>query len=168
LDLDVATKNFVPRTTITDAPESRLVITMDPLSAASGIAGLLSLAIQVGMTIAAYANSVQGASSAVQKLEREITAFSSVLKQLCEFLQSKDANHVAFEPTSVLLVATNSCNKELSDLQKKLEKFSKGDKASRLLQKLTWPFTENENRETIDTIHRWTQLYSLSLQTAGW
>jgi hypothetical protein len=68
----------------------------------------------------------------------------------------------------VLLVATNSCDKELSDLQKKLEKFSKGDKASRILQKLSWPFTEKENGATIDTIHRWTQLYSLSLQTAGW
>jgi vacuolar-type H+-ATPase subunit I/STV1 len=141
---------------------------MDPLSVSSGVAGLLSLAIQVGMTVAAYTNSVQGASKSAQKLEREIQAFSSVLKQLSEFLQSKDANHIAFEPTSVLLVATNSCDKELSDLQKKLEKFSKGDKASRILQKLSWPFTEKENGETIDTIHRWTQLYSLSLQTAGW
>lgn len=141
---------------------------MDPLSAASGIAGLLSLALQVGMTIGIYANAVKGASKDAQKMEREIQAFSSVLKQLCEFLQSKDADHVAFEPTSVLLVATNSCDKELKDLHKKLEKFTKGDKTSRVLQILSWPFTEKENRETIDTIHRWTQLYSLSLQTAGW
>jgi hypothetical protein len=141
---------------------------MEPLSAASGVAGLLSLTIQVGMTIGAYANSVKGAPKDAQKLEREIQAFSAVLKQLCEFLQSKDAGHVVFEPTSVLLVATNSCDKELRDLQKKLEKFSTGDKVSRVLQRLSWPFTEKENRETIDVIHRWTQLYSLSLQTAGW
>ncbi len=141
---------------------------MDPMSAASGVAGLLSLTIQVGMTIGAYANSVKGASKAAQKLEREIQAFSSVLKQLCQFLQSKDADHLVFEPTSVLLVATNSCDKELSDLEKKLEKFAIGDKASRILQRLSWPFTEKENQETLDAIHRWTQLYSLSLQTAGW
>ena len=161
-------RNLIPRTTITGAPESRLVITMDPLSAASGVAGLLSLSIQVGMTIGTYANSVKGASKGAQKLEREIQAFSSVLEQLCKFLQSKDTDQVVFEPTSVLLVATNSCDKELGDLQKKLEKFSIGDKASRVLQRLSWPFTEKENRETIDAIHRWTQLYSLSLQTAGW
>jgi hypothetical protein len=141
---------------------------MDPLSAASGVAGLLSLTIQVGMTIGAYTNSVKGATKDAEKLKREIQAFSSVLGQLCEFLQSKDADHIAFEPTSVLLVATNSCDKELSDLQKKLEKYTIGDKTSRVLQRLSWPFTEKENRETIDAIHRWTQLYSLSFQTAGW
>ena len=141
---------------------------MDPLSAASGVAGLLSLTIQVGMTIGAYVNSVKGASKAAQRLEREVQAFASVLKQLYEFLQSRDAEDVVFEPTSVLLVATNSCDKELNDLRKKLEKFSTGDKASRVLQKLSWPFTETENREIIDAIHRWAQLYSLSLQTAGW
>lgn len=141
---------------------------MDPLSAATGIAGLLSLALQVGMTIAAYANSVKGASKSAQKLEREIQAFSSVLQQLCDFLQSKDADHLVFEPVSVLLVATNSCDKELSDLEKKIGKLSTGDKASRMLQRLSWPFTEEENQKTVDAIHRWTQLYSLSLQTAGW
>ena len=141
---------------------------MDPLSAASGVAGLLNLTIQVGMTIGAYANSVKGASKSAQKLEREIQAFSSVLEQLCDFLRSKDAGHLVFEPISVLLIATNSCDKELSDLEKKLEKFSIGDKASRILQRLSWPFTEKENQETVDAIHRWTQLYSLSLQTAGW
>lgn len=121
------------------------------------------------MAIAAFVNSAKGASKDAQKLEREITAFSAVLKQLCDFLQSKDAGDVVFDPTSVLLVATNSCQKELGDLQKKLEKFSKGDsKASRVLHSLAWPFTDKENRETLDTIHRWTQLYSLSLQTAGW
>ena len=141
---------------------------MDPLSVATGVAGLLSLTIQVGMTIGEYANSVKGASKDAQKLEREIQAFSSVLDQLNEFLRSKDADHVVFEPTSVLLVATTSCEMELSHLQKKLKKFATGDKASRVFQMLSWPFTEKENRETIDAMHRWAQLYSLSLQTAGW
>jgi hypothetical protein len=140
---------------------------MDPLSVASGVAGLLSITIKVGMAIGEYVRSVKGASKDALKLEREIQAFSSVLEQLCEFLQSKDTD-VVFEPTSVLLIATNSCDKELSDLQKKLEKFSYGDRTSRVLQRLSWPFTEKENRETLDAIHRWTQLYSLSLQTAGW
>lgn len=67
---------------------------MDPLSAATGVAGLLSLTMQVGLTIGAYANSVKCASKGAQKLEREIQAFSSVLKQLCEFLRSKDADHL--------------------------------------------------------------------------
>lgn len=120
------------------------------------------------MKIGAYASPVKVASKGAQKLEREIQAFSSVLRQLCEFLQSKDAHDLGFEPLSVLLIATNSCDKELCDLEKKLEKFSTGDKTSRILQRLSWPFTEKENQETVDTIHRWTQLYSLSLQTAGW
>ncbi len=141
---------------------------MDPMSAATGVAGLLSLALQVGMTVGQYAISVKGASKGAQKLEREIQAFTSVLKQLRDFLQSKDAQNLVFEPTSVLIVATNSCDKELSGLQKKLGKFSTGDKASRLLQKLSWPFNEKENKETVEAVHRWTQLYSLSLQTAGW
>jgi hypothetical protein len=140
---------------------------MDPLSAASGVAGLLSITIKVGMAIGEYIRSVKGASKDALKLEREIQAFSSLLEQLCEFLQSKNTD-VVFEPTSVLLIATNSCDKELSDLQKKLEKFSHGDRTSRVFQRLSWPFTEKENRETLDAIHRWTQLYSLSLQTAGW
>lgn len=141
---------------------------MDPLSVASGVAGLLSLTIQVGMAIGKYTSSVKGASKAAQKLEREITAFSSVLKQLCTFLLSKDADHLIFEATSVLLVATDSCKTEFGDLEKKVAKFSKGDKASQMLQKLSWPFTEKEEKETINTIHRWTALYNLSLQTAGW
>ena len=141
---------------------------MDGISAASSIAGLLSVALRVGMTVGAYVKSVKGASKGAQRMEREIQALSSVLKQLGEFLQSKDADHLAFEPISVLLVATNSCKQEFSDLEKKLEKFSSGDKASRILQRLSWPFSEKENQETVDALHRWTQLYSLSLQTAGW
>jgi hypothetical protein len=141
---------------------------MDPLSVASGIAGLLGVALRVGMTIGVYTSAVKGASKDAQKLEREVEAFTFVLKQLNDFLQSKDAAHVVFEPTCVLLVATNSCDKELGDLQKKLEKHSKGDKTARLIHMLTWPFTDKENKDTIDAIHRWTQLYSLSLQTAGW
>ena len=141
---------------------------MDPLSAASGVAGLLSVVVKVGMTVGVYAKSVKGASKAAEKMEREIQALSSVLKQLGEFLQSKDADHLAFEPISVLVVATNSCKKELSDLDKKLEKISTGDRASRMLHKLSWPFSEKETQEAVDGLHRWTQLYSLSLQTAGW
>ena len=142
---------------------------MDPFSVATGVAGLLSITVKVGIAIGEYARSVKGASKAAQKLEREIRAFSSVLEQLRVFLQSKSTDQLIFEPTSVLLVATNSCDKELSALQKRLEKFSsKGDKASRILEKLSWPFTEKENQETVESIHRWTQLYSLSLQTAGW
>lgn len=140
---------------------------MDPLSAATGVAGLLSITIQVAMTVGTYAISVKGAPKEAQKLEREIQAFSAVLEQLCAFLKSKDVD-VVFESTSVLLVATNSCEKELSGLLKKLEKVSNGDKTSRVLQRLSWPFTEKENRDTIDAISRWTQLFSLSLQTAGW
>ncbi|KAH0538033.1 hypothetical protein FGG08_005345 [Glutinoglossum americanum] len=142
---------------------------MDPLSVASGVAGLLCLAIQVGVTIAEFTSSVKGASQEAYKLEREIQAFSAVLKQLSEFLQSEDADPIVFEPTSVLLVATNACDKELNALQKKLEKYGKGDRVSRAIQRLSWPFTEKENRETIDAIHRWTQLYNEErMEVLGW
>lgn len=141
---------------------------MDPLSVATGVAGLLSVALQAGMTIGTYVSAVKNASKDAQRLEVEIQAFSSVLRQLCKFLQSKDADHVAFEPTSVLLVATSSCHKELHSLQKKFDNLSSADRTARVLQRLSWPFTEKETQRTIEGFHRWTQLYSLSLQTAGW
>src|SRR6266487_4869065 len=66
------------------------VLAMEGLAIASGVAGLLSLTIEVCRISAKYINGIRGATEAVQALLRELKALKKALMNLDELVESID------------------------------------------------------------------------------
>jgi Fungal N-terminal domain of STAND proteins len=140
---------------------------MDPFSIATGVAGLLSLVIQLSQITIAYTSSVSGASRSVNELQLELKSLQHVLEQLKSFLE-RQPNLGPFKDTSALLATNSFCQTKLEALLAKLEHLNKGGKIRMLLRALKWPMNEVENREFVIELHRCTQIFGLSLTVQGW
>jgi hypothetical protein len=59
---------------------------IDPFTLITGVAGLVSLAIQIMQITSDFASSVKDAADSVKDLNRELIALKTVLEQLESFL----------------------------------------------------------------------------------
>jgi cell division control protein 24 len=87
----------------------------DPLSIAASVAGLISLANEIGKIIASYVSSVKSAPDDAERLRTELTALSFGLEQMRKFLLQEELD-ASFDDTSFLasvLGFTSACIKEL-------------------------------------------------------
>lgn len=140
---------------------------MDPLSIAAGVAGLVSLTIQLVQLSSAYVGSVRGASNSVRTLNQELLALQRVLTQLKHFLETqKDLG--PFHVTSALVETNEFCRVKLEALLANLECLGQKKKFVQRLRTLKWPLDEAQNKETLLVLHRCVQTYSFSLTIAGW
>lgn len=139
----------------------------DPLTIATGVAGLLSLTIQITQLTVEYVKGVKKVSADVEEFRQELTALAHVLGLFDEFLKVK-ASNVAFRDTSVLSAANSSCEQQLQKLLIKLEKNSKGGRISRAVDRLKWPFDEKEHHKAVEDLHRYVQTFQFALTINGW
>jgi hypothetical protein len=95
----------------------------DPMSVAAGVAGLLSLTIQLLDVAQQYTHDVKNAEEEVVAFIRELTGLSDVLKRLDAFLKTKDS--FAASGTPALLKIRYSCEDQLQKLLKKLSEAMK-------------------------------------------
>lgn len=144
------------------------VTRMDPLSLAGSIAGLLSLTIELTQRIGDYVGSVKSYSKSIEELSEKLGTLEVVLKQLKDFLHTEEVKGKKFDKTSTLFIATVTYSKKLQSISDRLKKQTKGNKMSQCLEKLKWPFTEDENSETIDTLYGYIQTFHFSLNIGGW
>jgi hypothetical protein len=72
------------------------------LSMAAGIAGLLSLSLQLTKVISDYTITVSGASKAIGDLQDRLQALSQVLRQLNAFLRTANVQGNSFDQSSVI------------------------------------------------------------------
>jgi hypothetical protein len=63
---------------------------MDPLSISAGVAGFLSLAIEISKILTAYVGSVKSAPEEAQQLLQEVSALYNVSKQLAQVLRNDE------------------------------------------------------------------------------
>jgi hypothetical protein len=140
---------------------------MDGLSIASGVAGLVSLAIQLTKITSAYVSSIRGASKSAAALYREFTSLQSTLIHLKTFLDNQPALG-PFKDTSALGETIKFCKIKLEELLAKLQPLKNSSKVERLLHTLTYPLSEAQNKESIRDIQRCTQTFNLSLTVEGW
>ncbi|CAG9977300.1 unnamed protein product [Clonostachys byssicola] len=125
------------------------------LGLASGIAGLLSLAIEVTKLSYRYIHDVRSAKSTQKQYLREIAALTEVLLRIEEAAQTIEAQGT---PATLLLTndAIRGCESELQQLRAQLEKPLPG---------LLWPFKDKAITSHIEELHRFRSIFSSSLST---
>ena len=130
----------------------------------SGIAGLLSLTIQVISVSNRYFSNVRNASRTVKGYIRELEVFKLVLVDL-ETL-AKDPS-TAKQLHSVDSTIISGCYDELDRLRTRLQKRTIGDALSSAALRFTWPFAEEETRRLIDVLHRYQNSFHAALSAAN-
>ncbi|KAI5798521.1 hypothetical protein FPQ18DRAFT_322393 [Pyronema domesticum] len=140
---------------------------MDAFTIFTGAAGFLSLALEISKILKAYVDGVESAPEEARNLLVEVTALCHALGQLVQFLQKDYEGN--FAQTSALVVATDACKDQITNLYKKLKKIEvRSGKVSQLMERLKWPFRKEDYDSTISTIQRFTQTFQFSLTISNW
>jgi hypothetical protein len=136
---------------------------MEPFTLATGIAGLLSLAIQASQMTQQYCTSAKHATKAALEMVNELKVLESNLSHLRAFLESESGFSKSFEYTSVLYTSTNACRIKIEKLCSRLNTVQRSRFGA-----LVWPFSEEEYRSAIQDIRGFAQTFQFALTTDGW
>lgn len=135
---------------------------MDGVSVASGIAGLISLAIQVSGTITTYYNAIKERSKNVQELLNELELLSHVLSDLRDFLQSKNARGLSFDTNSILQRAISDCRDRVERIGEALRP-SDGGRFARAIDKLKWPFEHKDVIQMVQNLRAYRETFHFAV-----
>ena len=125
---------------------------MAEIALASSVAGLLSLAIQVADISHRYFSSIKSSSETIKGYFRELEVLKLVLGKFDGL--AKDPNTAThFSSANITLV--DGCREELQKLRSKLHKRSRDTAFGISLNRLTWPFAEDETRRLVALLHRY-------------
>ena len=133
---------------------------------ASGIAGLLSLTIEVIQISSNYINGVRGASSTVQRFLKELDNLKRVLTKIEEMSKKTDDIQVFGEDgTSCLLSVQEGRHylELLTDIRDRLGTRTTDGSFRKKLKALTWPFSEEKTLSLIESLHRHLDIYQTAL-----
>jgi hypothetical protein len=119
---------------------------------ASSVAGLLSLAIQVADISHRYLSSVKNSSKTIKGYFRELEVLKLVLGKFDDL--AKDPN-TATHFSSANITIVDRCREELENLRSKLQKRSRDLTFPKSLNRLTWPFAEDETGRLVALLHRY-------------
>jgi hypothetical protein len=146
---------------------------MDPFTISTGVAGFLSLALEISKIIATYINDVKSAPDEAHNLLEEVKSLCHVLNQLVEFFEKDAKDRRNFQPTSALCLVISACRQQIEDLHKKLKRFQVSidggaGRVSGFVERLKWPLKKEDYQNTIATLHRFVQTFQFSLQISNW
>ncbi|KAN0114628.1 Ankyrin repeat-containing domain protein [Hyaloscypha variabilis] len=135
------------------------------LGVASGIAGLLSLTIEVYSTSAKYISGVKNASSTINEILRELKALKTILTELDKVNEHTESEKVFQDRTSSLLSIEDAeeYRDVLTRLQVKLLKQASQTGLSLKLRNFAWPFSEEKTRNMVDTLRRHIGIFTQAL-----
>jgi len=138
---------------------------MEPVSASSVISTVGSV-ITTGYQVYTYVSGVKNASKSARKLEVEAAALDQALRQIRGFLEKREAEKkTSYDRTSVLFRTLNGCNEELQSLLDQLSHFRSPHRLSRIFHRVTWPLNEDDTIKAAEALHRYAQIFQLSLAT---
>jgi len=137
----------------------------ETLALASGIAGLLSLTIEVYATSSKYVAGVRGAKGAIRDILRELRELKIILTQLDSLLEyGGDDDLSKQKPLSITAFEdADEYHSILETLRKKLESEAGGNSFSAKLKALKWPFSEERTRWTVDILRRHVQNFRTAM-----
>ena len=126
----------------------------DPLSIASGVAGLVTLAAQVTKLTYNYVSDMRNASRKQKEYLSEISALTSVLLQTEQACCDLDGTGlVGTRPASLTHDILEQCRTQLMTLQTNLEK--QGN-----FKTLLWPLKERDMAKGIESLQRFRAVFS--------
>jgi Fungal N-terminal domain of STAND proteins len=139
---------------------------MDPFTAASGIAGLIAIAIKTIQIVGEYVESVHEHKKLAETLQKELELMKQVLDQLKTLIDNEKRNGRLIsvddrDRNTVLGKAFLDCTKTIEQIQDKL--VEPVNRFKRAMAKLQWPFDQKEILRMVDNLRRYTQLFQLSL-----
>ena len=141
---------------------------MDGVSVASSIAGLVTLALQVGGTIAIYVNAIKERSKNVKELHDELLLLGEVLSGLRDFLESEQAKGTSFDNFSVLSRAIRDCRQRIERIGERLKPPPpNGGKFARAIDQLKWPFEHREVMQMMENLRRYSQTFQFAFTIEG-
>ena len=135
------------------------------LGIASGVAGLVSLTIEVFGISYKYLHGVRDASSSMRQLLIELENLQKVLLHLDQAAKRTDEPEVFGDAGSCLLSIKES-TEYIGLLQKIRDKLQQRQTPSSSLNKLkalTWPFSEKETLDLANSLHRHLEIYNIAL-----
>lgn len=135
------------------------------LAVASGIAGLLSLTIEVYSVSSRYISCVQQASRSILDIQRELKVLKTILSELDKALEATEADALFKERPSVLssIENTEEYREVLQRLQAKLLKESAKTGITAKLKSFTWPFSEERTQGILDVLRRHVNAFGQAL-----
>ncbi|KAI9783788.1 MAG: hypothetical protein M1839_003124 [Geoglossum umbratile] len=140
---------------------------MDPFSAATGIAGLVCLTMEVSKILGEQVKVLKNAPGEARDLLHELDLIEQVLHNLEGFLLSEKARGNSFKETSVLVKAMGGFKAEIEELSYKLLKLAEGGGLSQMVERGKWFFRREESLELTKTLHRYLGMFQISLNING-
>ncbi|KIW65653.1 hypothetical protein PV04_07893 [Phialophora macrospora] len=140
---------------------------MDGVSVASSIAGLVTLALQVGGTIATYVNAIKERAKNVKELHDELLLLGEVLSNLRDFLNSEKVAGRSFDNYSVLSKAIRDCRQRIERIGDRLKPPSDGGRFARAIDQLRWPFEQREVMYMVENLRRYSQTFQFAFTIEG-
>lgn len=135
----------------------------DPLSVASGVAGLLALTSAVISTSYKYGSSVIRGSQAIVNFINELKTIRATFEQLEDYILTADVSQGGTSREVRSSVA--ECSDFLRLLHGKLEKRQDagGQGVRGVMNRLTWPLSEKDLLQDITTLARFRDSFSLAI-----
>ena len=137
----------------------------EALGIASGIAGLVSLTIEVIEISYKYISEVKGASRTVSRLVKELEDIKNVLQKIDEISRETDDQEIFGAGGSSLLnlKKSNDYVSLLDSLRDNLNKRMSDSSIRKRIKALTWPFTEEKTQALVESLHRHLETFTTAL-----
>ena len=135
------------------------------LGIASGIAGLVSLTIEVFGISYKYINGVRHSSPRARWFLKELEDLRMILLCVEQFANETDQSEIFGDVGSCLLSIKQS-NEYIGVLEKvrdTLQQQQSGSSFRNATRALTWPFTEKETLSLAESLHRHLEIYDTAL-----
>ena len=135
------------------------------LGVASGIAGLLSLTIEVFGISYKYVNGVRDASSSARRFLKELEALHKVLLSV-EQSAGQTGQEEIFGDTRSSFLSLEKCDEYvdlLENIRNKLQQRQTPSSFRNKMKALTWPFSEKETLALTESLHRLLEIYNTAL-----
>ena len=135
------------------------------LGVASGVAGLMSLTIEVFQISYDYIDKIYNASNTIRHFLKELQDLKIVLTKVEQMTKSTDDREIFGDDPSCLLSIgeSNEYLDLLGSIRHKLQKRKADGSFRQKLKSLTWPFSEDKTLGLIQSLHRHLEIYQTAL-----
>ena len=137
----------------------------EALGIASGVAGLISLTIEVFGISYKYVHGVRNASSSVRRFLLELEDLQKVLLRVEQVAKETDGLEVFGDAGScpLSIKESNEYMKLLQRIRDDLQQRQTPSSIRNTLKALTWPFSEEETSALANSLHRYLEICNVAL-----
>lgn len=132
---------------------------------ASGIAGLISLTIEVFGVSYKYVGGVRRASTAVRQFLAELDELKAILMKIERMAIDEDEDNILGQGKSSILSVKETYDylHLLDSVRQRLEDRNAHESWRKRIKDLTWPFSEKETLKLVEQLHRHLERYKTAM-----